>query len=65
MPSVEASSTATSSIRSGTARTRPTISSTVARSLKTGMTTVSSGSASGVRRGTIFPAARHRRPIPS
>ena len=53
LPSVEASSTAMSSIRIGTERTRSTISSTDALSLYTGMTTLSSGSSSGVRRGWV------------
>ena len=43
MPSVDPSSTTISSMRSGTASTRRMISSIVARSLNTGMTTESSG----------------------
>src|SRR5262249_24854387 len=43
-PSFEPSSTTISSMRSGTASTRRMISSTVVRSLYTGMTTESSGS---------------------
>ena len=49
MPSVEQSSTTISSMRRGTASTRRMISSIVCRSLKTGMTTDSSGSAATMR----------------
>ena len=51
MPSVDPSSTTMSSMRSGTASTRRMISSTVVRSLYTGMTTDSSGLAGTRARG--------------
>ena len=54
VPSVEQSSTTMSSSRSGTASTRRMISSIVSRSLNAGMTTDSSGSASGGSRRRVM-----------